>query len=356
VARKASGRAWRIGAARHYGSARNASGYSAVVAPGKFDAWAFGGTNPGGASVPVALRWNGSHWHAVPLPAGLSGFIGDASAPSGRDVWAVGYSGGYALHWNGSTWSVAKRWRHPGVLTGVTAVSSSDVWVFGTNTTGTRGLGTWHFDGHSWTLVPGLADQIHRASALSGRDIWAVAADSGGGGFVEHYTGQAWRRVPTSPALAGASLDDVVAASPRSVWVVGNQPSRGGEGRVIVGHFNGRRWSTTLMPWHADTGRLAPDGSGGVWISTVDAGPRTRALIGHLTRRGHLTWTSSRFGLGTGVSDIAPFRGARGVWLSGGFLTETGGDAAVWSVGTGPPRRPASHARGRVLAHSAPAA
>jgi hypothetical protein len=339
VWRPAAGRAaapsgWRIAVSLHYGRLENASGYSAIVAPARSDAWAFGGTNPGGRSQPAALQWNGTRWRFSPLPRGLSSFIGDASAPSGRDIWAVSYFGGYVLHWNGTRWSVAKRWRHHDVLTGVTALGPANVWAFGTTTAGVSGMGAWHFDGRSWARVRGQGREIYRASAVSARDIWAVAATRRGG-FVEHYNGHSWRRVRTRGALNGASLDDVIALSRHDVWLVGNLRARRGEGRLVVAHFDGRRWTITLTPWHGDTGRLASDGSGGVWITADTAGIETHALIGHLSRAGWQNWTTLRHGLGSGVSNIAAVRGTTRVWLSGGFLTQAGGDAAIWSRGSG---------------------
>ena len=60
---------WQMATSVHYGPADNASGYSAVIAPAKDDAWAFGGTNPGGTSSPAAERWDGKRWQRV-VPAG----------------------------------------------------------------------------------------------------------------------------------------------------------------------------------------------------------------------------------------------------------------------------------------------
>src|SRR5882672_7461567 len=73
---------WAIMATVHYGSAANASGYSAVIAPSKADAWVFGGTNPGGTSAPAAEHWDGTRWGPVRLPSGLGGFIVASSASS----------------------------------------------------------------------------------------------------------------------------------------------------------------------------------------------------------------------------------------------------------------------------------
>ncbi|HUZ26406.1 MAG TPA: hypothetical protein VMV07_21840 [Streptosporangiaceae bacterium] len=333
TAQAASTSGWPLTVAMHYGAADHASGYSAVVAPGRTDVWALGGTNPGGGSAPAALHWNGVRWQSWPLPPRLTGFIGDASAPSARDIWAVSYSAGYALHWNGERWSVAKRWHQHDVLTGVTALSPADVWVFGTSTDGVRGMGTWHFDGRTWARAQGRAKQIYRASAVSARDIWAVAATRRGG-FVEHYDGHAWRYVATGRMLVRASLDDVLAVSRHNVWVVGNVRAPGSEGRLVIAHFDGRNWTRTLTPWHADTGRLAPDGYGGAWITADASGVRAEAFIARVSARGKLlAWSTLRQGTGSGVSDIAAGRHTKAVWLSGGFLTKAGGDAAIWSHG-----------------------
>jgi hypothetical protein len=71
----------RVAVARHYGEPGNASGFNVIIATGAGQAWAFGGTNPGGPSTPIAARWNGSTLTASALPGGLTGFINDASAP-----------------------------------------------------------------------------------------------------------------------------------------------------------------------------------------------------------------------------------------------------------------------------------
>jgi hypothetical protein len=320
---------WRIAAVRHYGAAHDASGFSAVITPGRKTAWAFGGSNPGGVSLPVAMQWNGQRWHSWALPRGLTGFISDASAPAGDDIWAVSYAGGYVVHWNGTRWSVARRWSQHTPITGVTALSPTDVWVFGTTTAGLSGMGTWHFNGQSWARVSGPASEIYRASAVSRHDIWAVAANRKGG-FIEHYNGRRWRAVRTGQAIGRTRLDDVLAVSRSSVWVVGNLQDRQGDGRLILAHFNGRDWTRISTPWHADTGRLAPAPDGGVWVTADNTGASDTALIGHLCPGCHASWAVVKWGEGSGISDIAVSRRTGTVWLSGGFLTRTGGDAAVW--------------------------
>src|SRR5215469_17086106 len=63
----------RVATIRHYGQPDNASGFSIIIATGARQAWAFGGTNPGGPSMPVAARWNGTTLTPSTLPAGLTG-------------------------------------------------------------------------------------------------------------------------------------------------------------------------------------------------------------------------------------------------------------------------------------------
>ncbi len=328
---------WQVAITRHYGLARDASGYSAIVAPGPRDVWVFGGTNPGGGGIPVALHWNGASWRRWALPRRLFGFIGAASAPSPSDIWAVSDTGGYVLHWNGKRWTVARRWADHDDASGVTALSPADVWVFGATPSGAHGIGTWHFNGRAWTQLHGLAGQVHRASALSARDIWAVGA-SRGLAMVAHYNGRHWRRSRTGRALSGASLDDVLALSARDVWVVGNLSGKRGEGRMILAHYDGRRWDRVTTPWYADTGRLARGADGAVWVTADYAGSSTYSLVGHLTGR-RVRWTLLRHGQGCGISDVATGQAGGRVWISGGFLTSSGGDAAVWSRRDLPARR-----------------
>jgi hypothetical protein len=335
AARAAREPVWTAAVARHYGASGDASGFSAVTALSRTDAWAFGGTNPGGAGAPVALRWDGQSWRAWPLPPGLHDFIGDASASSSADIWAVSYAGGYVLHWDGSRWLVAKRWRHHQVLTGVTALGPADVWTFGTTASGAPGLGTWHFDGRCWSRPAGIAQDIYRASAVTPDNIWAVAATPQGG-FLEHYDGRSWQRAGAgSSALAGLTLDAVLALPGGGVWAAGNTELHGGEGPLVIVHFDGRRWSRTSTSWQADTERLAPDGSGGLWITADDTGVSGGSVVGHLPAAGRLSWLPLDDGAGSGVSDVAaglgPGPGPAPVWLSGGSLTAAGGDAVIWS-------------------------
>jgi hypothetical protein len=337
-ARAAGAPAWQIADKVHYGASANASGYSVVIATGKNDAWAFGGTNPGGPSSPAAERWNGSRWRPSALPARLNGFIVAASASSASNVWAVG--DGYALRWDGVRWSVAKTWSNDPEITSVAAVSPSDVWVFGSSSfiSGQANLGTWHYDGRTWAPVSTRtgASGIYRASAVSANDIWAVTV-SPRGGSVLYYNGTEWKDVPAAnAALANTQLNDVLAASSHNVWVSGTAPVNAADGRLVLAHWNGRCWRRFVAPWDVQQPeRFATDGAGGVWIPVVTGGDSPATWIVHLSHDG--VWTRTEIaaarGSGVGVGDLALVPGTTTLWGTGGLVTTSGGDAAIWDHG-----------------------
>jgi hypothetical protein len=328
-AAKISRSAFRVAITRHYGQPANASGYSVILVTGARQAWAFGGTNPGGPSTPVAVRWNGRTLATSALPGGLTGFITGASAAAANDVWAASQYGRYVLHWNGRHWHVAAQWRH-GQITGLTAISASDVWSFGTTLTGLRVLGTWHFDGKSWQPVAGLGRSIYRASAVSHRDIWAIGATRRAD-YILRYNGHAWRRLPAVRALAGVQPRDILAISNHNVWVAANQVNRLGVVRLVLAHWNGTRWTRLVSGLRAWAGRLAPGSGGGVLLTATPASASATGLILHAWPGGWGATIIIQSGLGSGVSDVAMAPGTRSLWATGGILTRLGGDAAIWS-------------------------
>jgi len=327
-AAKVSAATFRVAATRHYGQAGNASGYSVIVATGRREMWAFGGTNPGGQSAPVAVRLNGRAMTPSQLPAGLSGFISDASAPSDRDIWAASEYGRYVVHWNGRRWRVAKRWGH-GLITGLAAVSAHDVWVFGLAAAGSGRAETWHFDGKSWAQVGGLANDIYRASAVSRRDIWAITA-SGQTGLILRFNGSRWQRAHTGRALADVQPHDILAISSRDVWVLGNEVARADAVRLVLAHWNGASWTRFESRTEAWAGRLAPGWRGSVLVTATPVSASATGLILQATAAGWQSAARIQSARGSGVSDVVLARNGRSLWASGGVLTRLGGNAAIW--------------------------
>jgi hypothetical protein len=310
----------------HFGQPGNASGYSAIVATGRRQAWVFGGTNPGGSSTPVAEHWSGASMTPSALPPGLTGFISDASAPSATDIWAASEYGGYVLHWNGTRWDLARHWGR-GMITGLTAVSARDVWIFGA-VPGGKGTGTWHFNGQSWRQVAGAPGTIYRASAISRRDIWAITTGTKADSIVR-YDGKRWRPVRTGRVLAGVAVSDILASSSRDVWVLGDEGS-GKAIRLVLAHWNGARWTRISTGVAAFAGRLSAGTHGTVLATATPADASAAGLILQVNAGGRHRVTAIRSRLGSGVSAVAVIHGTRFLLASGGVLTRLGGNAVLW--------------------------
>ncbi len=319
---------WRLDVTKHFGPAGYASGYSEIL-PISGHVWVFGGTNPGGQSVPVAETLVGNRWRPARLPARLTDFLSAASAPAPNDIWAISDYGRYVLRWNGKSWRLAKSWRQAGALSDVVAVSPRNVWVFGTSAAGARGLGTWHFNGSTWKPVTGAAGSIYRASAVSAHDIWAIVAgvrtDT-----VMHHGARGWRVVRMPRSMAAIRWHDILAKARTNVWMIGNTGSKTGIGKLVLAHWNGVRWSAVTTPIRAWAGQLAAVGRDRLLATGTTGWLVPTGVILELTGTRHLTWTSISSTYGSGVTDVAYAPKTGAVWASGGILTRLGGDAAVW--------------------------
>jgi hypothetical protein len=322
---------WHTTYRHHYGAATSASDYLPVVAPGRHDVWAFGGSNSANSSTehPVAVHWNGRHWRSSALPGGLTDQIIAASAPSGSDIWAVSLFGGYVLHWNGTRWTVARRFKESGQLaqelTGVTAFSRSNVWVFGAPG-GNPGLGTWHYNGRTWTQQGGAADGVLDVSARSSSNMWGIGSQNSPQDSLVHFNGSHWRRLTAAP-LQNTQFNGIAAISRTSVWAVG--AAAGGQlpGRVL--HWNGTTWKRMSIPWKMELRQIVPDGHGGLWMTATSGSPVTEFVqwIVHRSKSG--TWTRTRFGTQTTLFGLALVPGSDRALAVGHVATATGSDAVV---------------------------
>jgi len=182
----------------------------AVINPN--DIWAVGYTLTTNFQT-LTMHWNGSRWSIVPSPNGVYGnWLSGVTALATNNVWAVGAttSGGNTLilHWNGSTWSTVAS---PNAqceyyacqynsLASISAVSTTDIWAVGTAiytyyTSEGDANNTYytlfeHWDGSSWSTVPGAATNgesaqgtLYGVAAVSAGDVWAVGLS-----LTEQYT------------------------------------------------------------------------------------------------------------------------------------------------------------------------
>ncbi|HEY1617247.1 MAG TPA: hypothetical protein VGG25_06490 [Streptosporangiaceae bacterium] len=271
---------WKRAFRHQYNTDNPGSGFATVVAPGRDDAWAFGWKAPamGGlvGGLAAAAHWNGHQWRTVSLGLGSAGGIAAASAVSRDDIWAAGQEDHDVLRWNGHAWSVVRHWpgnagSDPRELSGITAISAADVWVFGRSGLA-QGLGTWHYNGHAWKRFTGAASSsIISGSAVSAHDIWAIGATRPPytGDVIVRYNGHRWLRA-SAPALREMRFNGITAVSRSSVWVAGM--SFTGGARSVLMHWNGESWQRFTVPGGPMTSEIiVPAGNGGLWLLTSDS-------------------------------------------------------------------------------------
>jgi hypothetical protein len=259
-------------------------GYSAafsdVEATGRDSAWAVGvrlhGVDVTGG---FAARWNGHRWRLVSLP--LSGFWPRSIAASSPDnVWIFGvmipppnqpYMTAKALRWNGSGFQIVTLPAEPpntwdsGSAFLSAAFGTSDVWVTG---------GTAEQNGQQVTLVwqggaGGWAESTApvQASAIAGTsdtDLFLLGTSTGDStvpSLTYRWNGGDWRRT-TTPRLFDASI---AVRSAHDIWITGYTAGQWGGGFLsTVEHFNGARWLRYVVVASGSSYAVL-DGRSGVW-------------------------------------------------------------------------------------------
>jgi hypothetical protein len=252
------------------------------------DAWAVGYQEVSDEEdLTVALHWDGARWTHVASPSPSDeNYLSGVAALAGNDVWAVGHKGTSTLygelimHWDGGTWTVSPtRGNGYRVLTDVAAVAANDVWAIGYKfsfTSGYQGL-AMHWDGVRWsdvalprtsggyTLLSGLA-------AISSSDIWAVGTSGGSPikPLIAHWDGSAWSYVPNPPVPSDyAFLKGVTALASNDVWAAGYFTDASGTDQNLVEYWDGNAWTqgtVSQMPAaHNELWGVAPDRAGGLW-------------------------------------------------------------------------------------------
>jgi hypothetical protein len=199
-----------------------------------------------------------------------NGLLYATAAVASNDVWAVGTVGvGASIstiesseplieHFNGTSWTLVKSPlpRLGGVLNGVAALASNNVWVVGQMNATSTGGGfpisvplIEHWNGTNWSIVaapnpsPVLGAQLLAVSAISANNIFAV----GTSGLVEHWNGLKWNIVTSPEFPPGASLNAISADSATDIWVVGAN-SMNSDATPVALHFDGHAWSSLTVP------------------------------------------------------------------------------------------------------------
>lgn len=252
-----NGSVWRVVATPGSPTNLNFNALSGVSAVSSRDVWAIGNggsTFQGRSSATFVEHWNGTAWSVVPTPAPVSTepVLTSVVAISSTDVYAVGFDAGttvncnsyipFVEHWNGTTWSIIRTVAPPcgATLAGVSASSSSDVWVVGSKEvlSGSNGFAE-HFDGQTWRRVsyPNNAN-VQAVVALSPTDAWAVSL------LIAHWNGTSWTTVPSSSA---GGVVAITSLSPTDLWAVGSVNTTSPE-HSFAEHYNGTAWSVVATP------------------------------------------------------------------------------------------------------------
>ncbi len=265
----------------------SSGGYLAgISAASASDIWTVGTYTPDSSPFQEGLieHWDGTQWSVVPSPnpAGIGSGLSAVSAFSSNNAWAVGsYETANSVsltlieQWNGTQWSIVPS-PNPGTfineLSGVVAISASDVWavgIYGGPDSNPNPSGTLieHWNGEQWSVVAHPTDMngITTGATFAGiagipgnhlrSDAWTVGNYEPSGTtpiqtLIEHWNGFKWEIVGSpSPSTSENYLHGVTVITPDNAWAVGryfNQHS--GLYQTLVEHWNGGHWSVVTSP------------------------------------------------------------------------------------------------------------
>lgn len=247
-------------------------------------------SRPSDTSAPVAMRQQGNdestvalhlhdgHWSRVPVPIGFWGVF----TVSENDAWASSAGDGL-YHWDGATWSKVPGTKAMSNMrsgwSGISMLSATDGWAVDWGQ-------IWHYtDGH-WIdarnlIADGTGDfQLFGLTMVSANDGWAVGLR----GVIMHYDGNVWKRVE-SPVAArdphqAVNLTAVSMVSSDEGWAVGTW-DMDGHVRSVILHYVGGRWTITDDNVNADLKTLAMVSPSEGWASSPISGQSM--IVGNVT-------------------------------------------------------------------------
>jgi hypothetical protein len=248
------------------------------------DVWAV--ANIADDTKSVILHWDGSRWRRVAGPRGLqraNTALSDVVAISPHEVWAVGEYNDIAFEsrpllerWDGRRWrTVSLPWHRPGggVLTAISASSSSDIWVVGWSEPSRPLLPfkpvAFHWNGARWTssklprmtLVGGRLGDV---AVLSSHSAWAVGSTDNNESdrnlyrtkpYNIRFTQNRWKAVTRGErGTPGVGFQGLSAATPNRAWAWSTK---------LLAHWDRDRWRAgPQVPWRK---------RGDAWIDDVAA-------------------------------------------------------------------------------------
>lgn len=240
-----------------------------VVSVSAYSAWAVGAYEDSAyQGHTLILHWNGSTWvqqTGGPGGGAFSSYLSGVTAVSGSELWAVGYNSGvpYRLHTTdaGATWNQVAG---PSTVSGfnaVAATSSNNVVAVGCSSyTGCSHTRVERWDGSVWTLQSSsptfgqLSAFFKSAAAVDPTHAWAVGNYSDGNPFIFSWDGGSWIAISSTLLPAGgvfASMYDISASAANNVWAVGDYQTGDYTGHNLTLHFDGSAWHIVPLAFYS---------------------------------------------------------------------------------------------------------
>jgi hypothetical protein len=265
---------WKVVASPNGGKQAAGNILLATAALSSTDAWAVG-AEPNQSqflTATLAEHWDGTQWSIIPTPliSTPTAQLNSIAVINTSDIWAAGYSDNpnclcgktVVEHWTGSSWTRLTT-PNPGVadyLTGIAAISSTDVWAVGyewiSNFTELPLL--LHYNGTAWKTFNTSQLQFGQVSGIFARatnDVWAVGWTGqlpNVSALALHWNGTTLTRV-AFPTEAGGSivLKSASGVATNDVWAVGNYEFSGINGNLELSarsyHWDGSKWTPVTV-------------------------------------------------------------------------------------------------------------
>jgi len=265
---------WKLVSSPNGGTQPSGNSLLATAALSPTDAWAVGAEpNPTQyLTAPLAEHWDGAQWSVVPTPqiSTPTAQLNSIAAINSTDVWGAGFSDDpnclcgktVVEHWNGNSWTRLTT-PNPGVadyLTGIAAISATDVW-----TVGYEWISNFvelpllmHYNGKTWKTFNESQLQFGQVSSVFARatnDVWAVGWTGqlpNVSALALHWNGTSLTRVPF-PTEAGGSivLKSASGVAANDIWAVGNYEFFGLTGNLSLSarsyHWDGSKWTPVIV-------------------------------------------------------------------------------------------------------------
>jgi hypothetical protein len=239
----------------------------AVLSP--CNAWAVGSFAP---EQTLIVHWDGASWTQVPSPdPGIATTLSGVSAVSASDVWAVGqyFNAGAVhtliVHWDGSAWTQVPSPNVAGStqdnLVAVRASSATNAWAVGSfeNSSNVSQTLILHWDGSAWTQVPSpdpggpaAGQELTSVAGVSAQDAWAVGNFVNGSDLAQsmvlHWGGTSWTQVNSPNPGSQGTFLTGVRATSASNAWAVGYAFDGTADKTLIVHWNGSAWTQVKTP------------------------------------------------------------------------------------------------------------